>query len=393
MPLGLPAPSYMSPGAMGRTAQGGGSKPTPTPTTTPGGYAPTRGPGTTPTGPSTPGGYAPPRNDNPFNWWDPPAPVPGEGSLTRSGGSSSTAGSMDPYASPENRSMSGYRAEVAAMDDWYKQQAYMNQAYSNQNANNNFLRMQGELNYLGMGADHINSTYSNDRALLDIQRRAQVDLAARQLGVDRRYAQAMWDNLQGDIGNRRGTAKEQLAIQNWLTGRNRQHTGTERDLSFARNRAEFDTTMRNLGYRATAAGAYTSAGHRADRQDARIAGFLGNAGANLNYGRSMDQLRAGERTDALGYRQTLDSLQNQYNNGLAGYNRDMAGNDVARAGIDNTSRQFDIRGNQLGLDRQNALNQNAWNQEQAFWGAGDRAATIRQQQAQYLAQLAAQAFA
>ena len=384
MPLGLPAPSYMSPGAVGRTGQGGGSNgttPTPTGTTTSG-------------APSS----SPPAN-NPYTYADDFTRQMQEEQRRQQQGyqlpQSETDNVIDfTQKVPNSQGVPyGVADSAAAMNDWYKQQAMLSQAASDQSATNNFLRMQNKLGYLSGSADHINATYGNDSALLDAQRRAQVDLAGQQLGIDRNYAQAMWDNLQSDITNKRGTAKEQLAIQNWLTGRNREHTTTERDLNFAQNRATYDTRMRQLGYAATGAGAYTSAGHRADRRDAGIAGFLGNANANLGYNRSMDQLTAGERNNALSYRSTLDSLQNQYNNGLAGYNRDMSGFGVQQAGINNTAGQFDIRANQLGLDRNQALNQNTWNQQQALWGAIDRNSSIAQQQAQYLANLAAQVYA
>lgn len=402
MPLGLPAPSYMSRGAPDRTGRGNSGPITPTNNYTSGGTGGNTGfrggGGQPPTG-SQSGGrpqingaqYAPPRDPHSQQSMQTTGPTPGQGSITRWDGTT-TSGSMDPYASPENRSMSGFRAETAAIDNWYEQQAYMSQAYNNANMQDAWLRTAENIDYLNMGRDHINATYGNDQAMLAAQREQQVDLVAKQLGVDRTYAEAIWRNMQQDIGNRRGTAAEQLAIQNWLTGQNKKHTGTERDLAFARNRAEFDTRWRNLGYAATAAGSYTSAGHRADRQDAKINAFLGNANANLGYDRSMDSLRAGERTDALGYRSTLDALQNQWNNGYAGYNRDIAGNNISMQGVGNTGRQFDIRGNQLGLDRQNALNQNAWNQSQAAWQGRGTMQQQAQQQAQYLANLAAQAF-
>ena len=389
MPLGLPAPSSMSPGALGRTGNNPGSRhqtyvPPPTPPNPSGGRLPTGG--------YTTGGqpleqgqphYIPPRGG-----MDTPSP----GTTTPQGsGGIPQAKPATPVPMDLDTQRQAYDS-AQAMNEWYKQQAYMSQAYSNASMQDAWLRTAENIDYLNMGRDHINATYGNDQAMLAAQREQQVDLVAKQLGVDRTYAEAIWRNMQQDIGNRRGTAAEQLAIQNWLTGQNKKHTGTERDLAFARNRAEFDTRWRNLGYAATAAGSYTSAGHRADRQDAKINAFLGNANANLGYDRSMDSLRAGERTDALGYRSTLDALQNQWNNGYAGYNRDIAGNNISMQGVGNTGRQFDIRGNQLGLDRQNALNQNAWNQSQAAWQGRGTMQQQAQQQAQYLANLAAQAF-
>lgn len=359
MPLGLPAPNTISGGVGGsrgglgqRGGSSGGTSTGTTTTTTP----PSYGPQYTQTGTTLP-------PDSPYN------PIP-------------QAPPAVPMPIPPEVIQ---KREQDAYARWLESTGQSIQGAFNSQIAGAKASTQNQLALLNMRYDQLGANYGFDRALLDNSRYAQVDLARDQLGVDRTYAQAHWNNIQQDINNRRGNASTLYAIQQWLSGKTKNDLVGRRDLGFAQNMLNYRKQMRGLASAAIGAGAFTSQGHRDSRAETLETKHQSDRATRLDFSRAFNQLRAQDRRDALDRLATLQGLQTQWNQGLAGYNRDMANFGINSRGLDNLAARFRIQADQLADALRFAQDENLNQQIQT---EGQQTVSgLTQQQIQALVQL------
>lgn len=262
-----------------------------------------------------------------------------------------------------------------AMSDWLQAQGQQIQSQMARDMLNQYNQYAYEQQHSNVRRGFIDDTYQNDLGMLAQDRYRQVDLAREGLGIDRgridndkTHINNVWDILQRDIGNRRGTTDRTLAIQQWLNDQGIRHNNQQRsltgdELSFSR-----DKTSRNQLSDATARGAYSSRGHRMDQLETLRQYNLGIRGADLTHDRTRVGLQGTRDMDQVNYDAAINALNNQFAVGQEDWRHGLSQNDLnalANAlegrGLDSLGRTFDLRQQQLGTDYGRAKHENSYN--------------------------------
>ena len=253
----------------------------------------------------------------------------------------------------------------ALMNRWLNSQSALAGANFKSGMNYNALDSAADAAYYGNNAGYINSSYGNNMGLLGEERYRNVDLARGSNDEDRRYVTQTWSDLQRSLTNQRGTTDASQKIKNWLYGQNVGFNTRNRDLGYNQAALTRDNQWRSNTTDATNRGARSSRGFGLDQQAAANQYQQAYNTATLGYDQTGANLTAGHQQDFQSYRAALEQLDAARRTGQNNYTHGIFGIDQQGRIIDSMGRTYDIQGNQLGVDRDRSLNDNAHSQTSA----------------------------